>query len=581
MAAEGADGSNLSNGDGNDGPADGRGSLDVPEWVSELRRLYVEPKTRAKLRQEGAITPQKRRRGLTGGRGSRREDAPATPAPGATGPAVGDAATAGTPFVPEAVRPAPLEPANNVPAAVPVASAAAPTEPLVDESGAPYSPPGASVEAEVATWLTSYLVATGHAGVDEAPDPEPTEPVPEATSGIPAEATSRIPTEATADTAPEVAAGIPTETTAHMPAAAATHMPAEAAAHMPAEAAVGVSPEPAIGVRVAEAVPVAVEAAPEVAEQLHAADDHSESQPRSLAELAGLSAPDAASEPKRAPAAPAPAFVTAQVEPGSPAEPAETASPEPSHAPVPSGVPAASTAAAVSAEVGHSEPWRAAHEGAGVLVSTGGDAATPNPAVTTTPEREGSPSPDVLDPASGVGGSDGVIAHSPPPDGPAEGTLEEPPAEQAAVPGRPSTVPAVTLSWREAQSFEIGVPDVEDSEGSIVVEPPSQLVAARRGRRRELDADADDVEESVAADRVPAPMPPEEAPATRASTRAASGYRSGKRRRALIVGLVLLLLAIVAWYFLIRGNGDQASGGSTAPIGQSHSIVALSPVVSR
>jgi hypothetical protein len=139
----------------------------------------------------------------------------------------------------------------------------------------------------------------------------------------------------------------------------------------------------------------------------------------------------------------------------------------------------------------------------------------------------------------------------------------------------------VTLSWREAESFEIGVPDVEDSEGSIVVEPPSQLVAARRSRRREVDEDTDDVEESAAADGVPAPAPPEEAPATRASTRAASGYRSGKRRGALIVGLVLLVLAIVAWYFLVRGNGDEASGGSTAAIGQSRSIVARSPVVSR
>jgi hypothetical protein len=572
MAAEGSDGSDLSNGDGSDAPADGRESLDVPEWVSELRRLYVEPKTRAKLRQEGAITPQKRRRGLTGGRGSRHEAppaTPATPAPGAAGPAVDDAATAGTPFVPEAVRPALLEPADTVPAvaAMGAAAVAAPTEPLVDESGAPYTPPGASVEEEVATWLTSYLVATGHAAVDEPPDREATEAAPEATAGIPPEATAGIGSRATADTAPEATADIPTEPTAHMPT----------------EAAVGVSPEHGMGIRGEEAAPDALEAAPVVAEQLPAADDHSESQPRSLAELAGLSAPEAAFEPERAPAAPAPTVVTAPVEPGSPAEPTETASPEPSyHPPVPSGEPEASTAAAGPAEVEHSEAWRAPHEGAGVLVSTGGDAATPNPAVTTTPEHEGSPSPDVLDPAAaGVGGSEGGIAHSPPREEPAEGTLEEPPVEQAPVPGRPSTVPAVTLSWREAESFEIGVPDVENSEGSIVVEPPSQLVAARRSRRREVDEDTDDVEESAAADGVPAPAPPEEAPATRASTRAASGYRSGKRRGALIVGLVLLVLAIVAWYFLVRGNGDEASGGSTAAIGQSRSIVARSPVVSR
>ena len=527
MAADGSGGSDLANGDGDGsgGPADGRESLDVPEWVSELRRLYVEPKTRAKLRQEGAITPQKRRRGLTGGRGSRREATPATPAPGAGGPDVGGDATAGTAFVPEAVRPAPLEPGHNLPAALPLPSAAALTEPLTDESGAPYIPPGASVEEEVATWLTSYLVATGHAGVDEAADPETTERGAEATAGIP--------TEATAGIRPEAPAGSRTKTTEEVPT----------------EVAVGVSAEAAIAVRVAEAAPDFIEAAPQVSEEVQAADDHSESHPRSLAELAGLPAPAAASEPGGAPAAPAPTFVTGT--------------------------------AAVPADVEQGEPWPAAQDGAGVLVSTGGDAATPNPVVTTTPAHEGSPSPDVLDPPPGGGASEGVIAPSPPPSEPAEGTLEEPPVEHAPVPGRPSTVPAVTLSWREAQSFEIGVPDVEDSEGSIVVEPPSQLVAARRGRRRELDVDEDDVDESVGADRVPAPAAPEEAPATRASTRAASGSRSGKGRRALIIGLVLLMLAIVAWYFLVRGNGDGASGGSTAPIGQSRSIVALSPVVPR
>ena len=83
-----------------DGGAEGRGALDVPEWVSELRRLYVEPKTRASLRQQGAIAPQKRKLGLPG-----------------------DA---------------------------------------IEESGRGTSPPDA-IEGEVASWLTSYLVATGHA----------------------------------------------------------------------------------------------------------------------------------------------------------------------------------------------------------------------------------------------------------------------------------------------------------------------------------------------------------------------------------------------------------------------------------
>ena len=59
-----------------------------------------------------------------------------------------------------------------------------------------------------------------------------------------------------------------------------------------------------------------------------------------------------------------------------------------------------------------------------------------------------------------------------------------------ASPGRPSTVPAVTLSWREAESFDIGLPDVEDDEGAILVEPPSQMVAVRRRRREHDDPDA-------------------------------------------------------------------------------------------
>ena len=132
-----------------------------------------------------------------------------------------------------------------------------------------------------------------------------------------------------------------------------------------------------------------------------------------------------------------------------------------------------------------------------------------------------------------------------------------------SVPGRPSTVPAVTLSWREAESFEIGVPDAEDSERAIVVEPPSQLVAERRSRRRDLDIDTegDAAADPVVVEPLPATAPVEEAPATRASARAASGYQSGKRRRAMVVGLVLVMLAIVAWYFLLRGDGDDAAAG--------------------
>lgn len=389
MAADGRDGSAA------EGTMDGRGSLDVPEWVSELRRLYVEPKTRAKLRQEGVIAPQKRRLGLPSGRGSRRgaTDAPGAPvspaasAPGAAEEQADRAVAVPAPVAPDSLRPAVLEPAD--------------TTPLLDESGAPYTPPDRSEEDKVATFLTTYLVATGHATGDE---PAPAEP----------------------------------------------------------DTSTAVDP--------------------------------------------------------------------------------------------------------------HREPGRAVPDGAGVLLSTGGDAATPNPAVTTTSEPDLSPAPDVSD-ASGSADSHSALAD--PQQRPEE--IDEGPVEPVSAPGRPSTVPAVTLSWREAKSFEIGVPDAEDSERAIVVEPPSQLVAQRRGRRRDIETEDDTTADPVVVEPLPASALPEEAPATRASARAASGYPSGKRRRAMVVGLVLVMLAVVAWYFLLRGDGDDSATGATSSIGGYQAAVALPP----
>ena len=127
-------------------------------------------------------------------------------------------------------------------------------------------------------------------------------------------------------------------------------------------------------------------------------------------------------------------------------------------------------------------------------------------------------------------------------------------------------------SWREAESFEIGVPGVGDSEGAIVVEAPSQLVAESRRRRRDFDA----VEEA-GPEPEPAPTEPAATPAvpetsrTRAAARAASGSPSGKRRQALLVGLVLVVLAIFAWYFLLRDDGDA----SAAYVGESSTVAAV------
>ena len=453
MAADGVDGP------AGDGVVDNRGALDVPEWVSELRRLYVEPKTRAKLRQEGTIAPQKRRLGLPGGRGgSRRGSADAPAVPGRpTEEQTARAAAVPVPVALEALRPPVFEQVDP--------------PPLLDESGVPHTAADRTEEEKVSTWLTSYLVATGHAADDETAAVDTGEP-----------GSDRSPVVPRASTVPADHAG---DTAAAAPADGAPAAPLDVPA--PIEV-VARDPEPA------------------------------QSHLRSLVDLADLSEPDSS--------------------------------------------PAGDLA---------SEPWRPAHDGAGVLVSTGGDAATPNPAATSRPESDLSRPRVSPDPEPA------------PPDQPLllEEPLVEPSVEPPTVRGRPSSVPAVTLSWREAESFEIGVPGVGDSEGAIVVEPPSQLVAERRSRRRDLDTEVESESEvdPVVVEPLPAPVPVEVAPATRASARAASGYRSGKRRRVMVVGLVLVLLAIAACYFVLRGDGGDAAVGSTARTAGSHSVVTLSATI--
>ena len=153
-----------------DGGAEGRGALDVPEWVSELRRLYVEPKTRASLRQQGAIAPQKRKLGLPGGRGSRRGTASTeSPAPDSHDGQTADAMVVAPPLNPEAPLPAPLEPVQATPLAEESGRRYTPPD-AIEESGERYTPPDAIEEEKVASWLNSYLVATGHAADDGTED---------------------------------------------------------------------------------------------------------------------------------------------------------------------------------------------------------------------------------------------------------------------------------------------------------------------------------------------------------------------------------------------------------------------------
>ncbi len=149
----------------NDTGAEGE-SLDVTEWVSELRRLYVEPKTRAEIRQEGTFAPLKRKLHLPG---SRRPALPADIEAGPPDPPATDPGPATPPGSPD--PPAPEPTAAPPTAEPPPASAPAPAAVAPEVVPAP-TPVAATPEVKsvatpdydqpAAAWLFSYLQATGH-----------------------------------------------------------------------------------------------------------------------------------------------------------------------------------------------------------------------------------------------------------------------------------------------------------------------------------------------------------------------------------------------------------------------------------
>ena len=156
-------------------------ALDVAEWVSELRRLYVEPKTRAEVQQESAIAPLKRKLRL---RGPRRTPLPVDVEAGpqeVSAPEPVEAAAAG-PLGP----PPPAHEPVTWDLKVDPASVSAPVAPAVDYAPPPPPPPAvalpdvhdASERVEhqpAAAWLFSYLEATGH-GPDTEVSPGVTPP---------------------------------------------------------------------------------------------------------------------------------------------------------------------------------------------------------------------------------------------------------------------------------------------------------------------------------------------------------------------------------------------------------------------
>ena len=166
----------------------------------------------------------------------------------------------------------------------------------------------------------------------------------------------------------------------------------------------------------------------------------------------------------------------------------------------------------------------------------------------------------------------------------------EPEPEPALVPaakarahqsGRPSTVPAVHLSWREADSLDLGVPMVDDSDNAIVLEPPSQLVADTRRRSGPRGAPRTTTgwrtrtprPDGTPVDPTELAADAEENPATRAAARAAARdaeARKVRRRRVLVLAAVVLLVLVVVGWLVLRGGGSDTA----APRGSGSSTVA-------
>jgi hypothetical protein len=546
-------------------PDDATKSLDVPEWVSEIRRLYVEPQTRAKLRQEGGIAPQKRKLGLPGLRGSRRSgDGNGDERAGGAHSARSHSEPAEPTDVSQPAQAAPHEPIFTSIAAVPPGTVPpARPDPAFDGDGAAGSDPSKvepppMVEEQVGAWLNSYLEATGHAADDDAAE------------GRVEDATTDASVAAEPATLPAPGPMAPLGT------AAAAH-PAASADAGPPLAPVGSD----VLERGAQDGPhTAIE--PEPLEEAH----H-----RSLAELAGLSPPEPGPDTWLPAVPPPPAaeayeppldtVVTSMPEPGREPEPEPVREPvsQPAARLEPIEEPAALPAVTEPAAEKYDEPELrpAFTEPAAVEYDEPADL---QPAVTAPREGEfdePEPAPvEETEPVEAIGETTPVATvdestQDLAEEAPAPAVLADEDARDAGhrpSPGRPSTVPAVTLSWREAESFDIGLPDVEDDdERAIVVEPPSQLVAQRRRRREaEHDGDLDAPAPPSTSEVDPEPhleSDPEFSEADDGASTSSGG--GGKGRWILVAVICLLIVAAAAWYFLLRddGSGSGARSGTS------------------
>lgn len=486
-----------------------REAIDIPEWVSEVRRLYVEPKTRATLREEGE--PSRYRR-LTGIRPSRRS-APAAPDP--TTPPTAEVPAPAAPVEPEHLSPERLAAAMGIPNPPPL-TPAGPTSPS--------ETPGPAVATEPAT--TSSAVAR-----------------------------SAAPDTPLAEVAVRDEPG-----TTHSAAPGSIQDDGAVVVHDPPGSSVTVAPAPGPATAASSASSLSQPwipptwTSPSSSSGRDRGSGTSDAPPEPVTPIETGSAlarfADSAEARRAEPDAEAEDPVIEPV--------ATTAAPSP---PPPAAAPPVAVTAVdsepVAAQVVEPTPVEVVEH------------AAPSPVVEVDAAHVPVPVPVV---EVGVEGDPVVVAEP-------VAEPEAPPRD--AGPGRPSTVPAVHLSWREADSLHLGVPSVDDSFDAIVLEPPSQLVADTRRRpqrRRTEDAEDTAIRAPIEAAEHEEIMPGDDAHAS--PSLAADGDAPVRRARLgrglAVVGAVLVLL-VVGWLVLRSTDSDSAAPGMRPGLTVSEAASASGP----
>ena len=528
-------------------PAEGaeHDALDVAEWVSELRRLYVEPTTRAGVQQEGGKALLRRKFHIGGPKRASPPVESDVPEQQLSPMKLSPAFVPGSPHHPS---PGPVPPAPDTDVVPPVGDRTAilPAAPVPEGESererdrANASTSAASEDAEgtggtegpsSAAWLLSYLEATG--STTTAGHPEAADDVDQTSASAPDHG---------GEVEPQRAPHVEVEP-GPVPLGEVEAEPDLGAGSEPTPGRAALTREPELGTEVSgESEP---EAEPEPvaeprSELLVTMGDELEpvaERDRALMDVGGLSlTSDAEPEPDLQPQREAEAEAAPEPLPEAESGPEPEPAPEPEQAPLRWVRPP-------------SEPPRDPRSGD--LVAEPADEGSADHAAT----------------AQSPGHEEGSVA----------------PVDETAGAGVPAaTSHQVTVAWRgeDAMGYlELDGPSGADPEDLIIVEPPSQLFASGRRRRPEHPPEPDtpvdvtpDEPDEVPVHELPSVRAPSEPPPAARPT-SGSG-KSGLGRGVLLLVALLVILAALVWFFLLRGS-DPASVGSSARDGMATVAAAL------